>query len=249
MMGATVRHILTHALVADAHALSAFGISDIIQHLIGRSDVKVGENFDDVVAALSGDVSFDIMTVDISLPGMDRLRGLRALREICGTTRLVVVASDSDRTTVLAALGAGIHGYVTKDMSAKDIAEAFRLVLAGHIYVPKCLSEVPTADNDDKFSVRFQRDKLLTLRQRDVMKQLRNGASNKEIARALGISESTVKVHMAAAFRLLGVHNRVGAVTALEGPSAEQRESFRAKQSADRRRVSDWFDGPISATG
>jgi DNA-binding NarL/FixJ family response regulator len=244
-----VRHILTHALVADAHALSAFGISDIIQHLIGHSEVKLGECFDDLVAALSSDITFDIITVDLSLPGMDRLRGLRALREICGTTRLVVVASESDRATVLAALSAGVHGYVTKDMSAKDIAEAFRLVLAGHIFVPKCLSDIQIPDSEEKFSVRFQRDKLLTLRQRDVMKHLRNGASNKEIARALGISESTVKVHMAAAFRLLGVHNRVSAVTALDGPTNEQRELYRAKQGADRRRVSDWFDGPISATG
>jgi DNA-binding NarL/FixJ family response regulator len=134
-------------------------------------------------------------------------------------------------------------------MSAKDIAEAFRLVLAGHIFVPKCLSEIQPSDNDERFSVRFQREKLLTLRQRDVMKHLRDGASNKEIARALGISESTVKVHMAAAFRLLGVHNRVGAVTALDGPSNEQRELYRTKQAADRRRVSDWFDGPFSAAG
>lgn len=127
---------------------------------------------------------------------------------------LVVVASTRDRDLVLQALGAGVHGYVPMDLSAEEMLGAFKSVLSGQIYVPKLMSEVcakqlAVAPGSGSHDLSF------TDRQSQVLALMTAGRSNKEIARTLHIAEGTVKVHITAAFRVLGVHNRVSAAAAI----------------------------------
>lgn len=187
---------------------------------LGIDHVAEAGSFDQVLNAIAQDQTIAMVTIDLDLPGMRGLERIRQLRIDYPQLRVVIVALMCDRETMLDALCAGIHGYIPKHLPSAEMLVAFRSVLAGQIYVPPLVSDlsakriVPRA-----VSSRAQR---LTDRQFKVLGLLAAGRSNKEIARALCIAEGTVKVHITAAFRTLGVHNRVSAAAALHGLSEAQ---------------------------
>jgi DNA-binding NarL/FixJ family response regulator len=119
---------------------------------------------------------------------------------------------------ILRALESGVHGYVPKSVGTAELPRALELVLAGIIFVPAFLAELPAEEDAYERPSRSRIDGLasesLTPRQRDVLQLLVRGSSNKEIAIALGLSEGTVKVHLAAVFRALGVNSRSAAAVA-----------------------------------
>ena len=146
------------------------------------------------------------------LPGF---RGSKALRDLAvrhPALRIIVMVADPDGGDILTMLEAGARAYVPKSLTPADMCAAFKAVRAGRIYVPAGLSI--TAGRSDLKTAPANTDGL-TCRQRAVLGQLAAGKSNKEIGRALGISEATVKAHLNAAFRTLGVHNRVSAASLL----------------------------------
>lgn len=140
-------------------------------------------------------------------------KGIGELRRCYLNLRLVIVDWRRDRQTALEAITDGAHGYIPKDLDQEEMLHAFTLVMSGQVYVPPNVSEVaPETMPVSAVPTRSATLSGLTKRQLEVLTHMASGKSNKEIARSLRISESTVKVHVAAAFRLLGVHNRVGAV-------------------------------------
>lgn len=152
--------------------------------------------------------------IDLALVVPD---GIRGLRHRFPQLSLVIVDWRRDRDDVLGAIAQGAHGFIPKDMEQDEMLNAFRQVMAGQVYVPPIVSDVDAEQRVKGASGSHQASlSSLTERQREVLTHMSLGKSNKEIARSLRISESTVKVHVAAAFRLLGVHNRVGAVAALQ---------------------------------
>src|SRR5690606_8281318 len=98
----------------------------------------------------------------------------------------------------------GVHGYILKSAEDGEIVEALNQIIGGQIYAPPELAESSASAREDSAA-----KATLTPRQRDVLDLMVGGKTNKEIARALELSESTVKIHVAALFRALGVRNRV----------------------------------------
>lgn len=158
--------------------------------------------------------------LDLNRPDVGSIRDLRLRYP---QLALVIVDWRRDRQAALRAIADGAHGYVPKDLEQEEMLQAFGQVMAGQVYVPPIVGEFE-AEALAAGSLASQTAVLpsLTGRQRDVLTHMSMGKSNKEIARSLRISESTVKVHVAAAFRQLGVHNRVGAVALLQSRSAPQ---------------------------
>ena len=151
----------------------------------------------------------------------DIRRTEQLVRELFPRTRVVVVSASQRRQDILMALEAGVHGYVPKGLGADDLAKALQLILEGFVYVPASLPEVPSARSraaargaEARPAGEAERLATLTPRQRDVLQLIVAGKSNKEIARALNLGEGTVKVHLAALFRNLGVNNRAAAAAA-----------------------------------
>ncbi|MCZ8315571.1 response regulator transcription factor, partial [Phreatobacter sp.] len=120
-----------------------------------------------------------------------------------------VVSGSDSRTDVLAALAAGVNGFVPKGLRDDDLVAALRTILAGAIYVPATLAQ-STGPAAEPVSPGIDLARL-TPRQREVLDLLVEGRSNKEIARALDLGHGTVKIHLAAVFRHLGVSNRAAA--------------------------------------
>jgi DNA-binding NarL/FixJ family response regulator len=203
-------------LVADGNHLCREGLSAILKQLYQPGAVLEAADLDGAVQHLSRGRPVSLLVVDLGLPGLDELEGMQRLRMQYSGLRVVVVSWSQDRNKALAALGAGAHGYVPKTLSSSEMLAAFRTVMEGQVYVPPTVADVdrpvmeiqvPTSSPSNVVS--------LTARQRDVIQLLSAGRSNKQIARALCIAEGTVKVHMTAAFRTLGVHNRVSAAAVM----------------------------------
>lgn len=209
-------------IVADSHSMSRAGLAGMFAAEPGIAEVMETSDFAGALTSIACVPRICLIAVDLDLPGMGGSEGVRRLRMEHPGVLVVVLGGRRDRELVLAALCAGAHGYIPKDMTCEEMRAVFRSVLSGQIYVPPLVSEVSAtppkpARGDGKAS-----DAALTDRQREVLRLLASGRSNKEIARALHIAEGTVKVHIAAAFRTLGVHNRVGAAAALRDWQASE---------------------------
>ena len=201
-------------VVADNHPLCRAGLVSLLAENFAVGDLVQASDFPHTLAAIARSPNTTMVTVNMNLPGMNGIAGLRKLRADHPSLLLVVVAESRERELVLDALCAGVHGYVLKATPVDEMSRAFESILSGHIYVPPLVSDV-TVKTCAAAVVTPSSSAALTDRQFEVLKLVAAGRSNKEIARSLFIAEGTVKVHITAAFRALGVHNRVSAAAAL----------------------------------
>jgi DNA-binding NarL/FixJ family response regulator len=153
-----------------------------------------------------------LAVIDYNLPGMKRTDGLHRLCEAWPSVPILVTADVGDRDTILEVLSAGSHGFISKSSSPQELEHALRATARGQVFVSPTSGDRPAPELSQP---RTLNEAKLSARQKEVLDLLAAGKSNKQIAWALGISEGTVKVHVNAAFRALGVHNRVNATTAL----------------------------------
>lgn len=143
----------------------------------------------------------DVILLDLRMPGADGVAALRGLRD--NPARVLVVTSYTEPSTVLPAVRAGAAGYVYKDIDPPALAAAIRSVHAGHVLLHPDVVRLLAAEES--------RPAELTARERDVLAELARGRSNREIARALRLSEKTVKTHVSAILGKLGVQDRTQA--------------------------------------
>ncbi|WP_158500041.1 LuxR C-terminal-related transcriptional regulator [Sphingopyxis macrogoltabida] len=202
-------------LIADDHPLCRAGLTTIFRRDLGVPELWEAQDFSTVLAKITAHPSIGLVTIDLDLPGLRAGAGLRDLRMRFPAVRLVVVAADRDRERVLDSLCAGVHGYIPKDLPVDEMLAALQMVVAGQIFVPALVSDLAARKEHGHGDDVAMHDGPLTDRQFEVLNLLAAGRSNKEIARTLHIAEGTVKVHIAAAFRMLGVHNRVSAAAAM----------------------------------
>lgn len=202
------------AIVADDNALCGAGLLHIIDTCLSFSKVLSCRNFRELAGILGQyQARVTLAVINYDLPGMKRASGLRRLSEAWPSVRILVTSEKCDRDIILEVLSAGSHGFVPRNSSAGDLENALTATASGHVFV----SPLPMEEGRQEPAQRKPtlNDAKLTARQTEVLDLVAAGKSNKQIASVLGISEGTVKVHVNAAFRALGVHNRVSATTAL----------------------------------
>ena len=197
-------------LIADEQSLCREGLVALLNRTWSDATIEQADSFTGAMRALSGDDAIKVAIVDLNLPGLSEIAGIRHLRTRFPRVRIVVTAAVLRRDTVVDCLRAGVHGCIAKSLPATEIVEALDTIAKERIYVPSIVGEEMTSGGDLLASPNH-----LSGRQQEVLAILAIGKSNKEIARELGIAEGTVKVHVNAVYRALGVNNRVGAVAAL----------------------------------
>ena len=204
------------ALVADDHELFRNGLKQLLVDVLGAADVREAETLDQAIEILTNEGAGDLVLVDLRMPGVNGAEALAALRDGFPEAKIAVVSAWEERADILAALGAGVHGYIPKSLPSAEIAAAVRSILDGRIFVPPAIgrrepgSPVSTASPQE-----FGQEKL-TARQKEVLNELLKGHASKEIARTLDIAEGTVKIHLAAIYRALGVRTRAEAIARLK---------------------------------
>ncbi|MEZ5935757.1 MAG: response regulator transcription factor [Alphaproteobacteria bacterium] len=203
---------IAKALIADDHSLFRKGLALALSDLLGVGTVVEASSLDEAADQLARQTDVGLVLIDLHMPGMDGMDSIRALVEGHPDVPVVVVSAAEERDLVLAALDAGARGYIPKSLEEKALCHALQEIAAGEIYVPPTLVRRADAPERAKApsSAPLSLDRL-TPRQRDVLALLAQGRSNKEIARALDIAEGTVKIHLAALLRILGVRNRTEA--------------------------------------
>lgn len=202
------------AIVADDNALCGAGLLHIMETCLTFSKVLSCRNFRELAGIFGQYRSrVTLAVINYDLPGMKRASGLRRLCEAWPSVRILVTADVCDRDTILEVLSAGSHGFIPKSSSAQELEHALTATSEGHVFVSPLPVDQKTSGTAHPNGSAV--DARLTARQKEVLDLVAGGKSNKQIATVLGISEGTVKVHVNAAFRALGVHNRVSATTAL----------------------------------
>ena len=189
-------------LVVDDHPVVRQGLRTFLDL---QDDITVvGESADGESCVDDADrLRPDVILLDLRMPGADGVTALRGLRD--NPARVLVVTSYTEPSAVLPAVRAGAAGYVYKDVDPPALAAAIRSVHAGHVLLHPDVARL-LADSDARPG-----QAELTARERDVLAQVARGRSNREIARALSLSEKTVKTHVSAILGKLGVQDRTQA--------------------------------------
>jgi DNA-binding NarL/FixJ family response regulator len=203
------------ALIADDHELFRSGLKQLLMDALGFTEVREAETLDEAIELLTNEGAGDLVLVDLRMPGMSGAEALAALRDGFPEARVAVVSAWEERAEILAALAAGVHGYIPKSLSAAEIAAAIQDILDGKIYVPAAMGKREPGAPLESQSNTLNSEKL-TQRQKEVLGELLKGRSSKEIARTLDIAEGTVKIHLAAIYRTIGVRTRAEAIAKLK---------------------------------
>jgi DNA-binding NarL/FixJ family response regulator len=197
-------------LLADDHPLFREGVRHVLAQLDGRVEILDAHDYPSVFAVAARHPDLDLALVDLNMPGMAGREAVTRFRSQFPEIPLVILSAIEDRADIQRILQAGALGYIQKSSPSQDILDALRRILDGHIYLPPALANGFPAEAD-RPSAAFPH---LTSRQYAVLRLLVRGKTNKTIGLQLGLSEGTVKIHMAAIFRALNVSNRTEATIA-----------------------------------
>jgi len=195
---------MIRVLLVDDHRLVRAGLSTML-YATGEFDV-VGEAADGAQAVeLALASKPDVALMDLSMPVLDGVAATRRLRAECPQVKVVALTSFSDRQRVSEALGAGAVGYLLKDCAPDELLAAVRAAAAGQVPLDPRVAGVLLPSQQPEPA------ELLSEREAQVLRLTAAGLANKQIGRRLGISESTVKVHLGNIFKRLGVSDRTSA--------------------------------------
>ncbi len=202
-------------LVVDDHPVFRDGLAALLRQANPNTQVLQACDSEAGMAVAEATADLDAVFVDLMMPG---LAGEAAVKEFARRRPelpVIVLSSSENPSDVKRVLNAGALGYIPKSASPQTVLSALQLVLTGNIYVPPLLAhaQAHTASVSSGAAPTSTLDQL-TDRQLDVLRQLRDGVSNKEISARLGIAEKTVKAHVAAIFKTLNVVNRTQAANA-----------------------------------
>ena len=205
-------------LFADDHGLVREGIRPFLETLDSEVNVLEAANLQEAIRLASESDSLDLAILDLHMPGMDGLEGIRKLAAECPDVPIVILSGDVGKREVLKAIEYGASGYLPKTLSGKSLLSALRLVLTGETYVPASvfvnddeMREGPTTPLRQSVPPDNPLSKL-SKREWEVLGHLINGKTNKEIGRELDLQEITIKIHVRNAYRKMGATNRADAV-------------------------------------
>ena len=195
-------------LIADDHPVVRQGLQVLLSV---QDDIDVvGEAADgEQAVAMAGRLKPDVILLDLKLPGMDGIEVLRELRDGGLATRALVLTSASDQALVTLAVQAGAAGFLYKDVDPDALVRALRSVHDGNtLLAPEAAGSLLRAG---AAASAVRGIGALTGREREVLAQIADGRSNREIARLLRVSEKTVKTHVSSVLAKLGVADRTQA--------------------------------------
>lgn len=202
------------AVLIDDHHLIRDAVGRLLRESLGFADVLEAPDLETGLDLLAGAGDIDLIVADLNLPGSSGPEALGALAEGFPAARIVVISGSEAKEDVLGCLAAGVDGYIPKSLSVPEMTDALHQVMGGSMFVPRAITR-RGVEPPARIPRQVQGLQHLTPRQREVLEQLLLGRSSKEIARALDVAEGTVKIHLAAIYRALGVKTRAEAIARL----------------------------------
>jgi DNA-binding NarL/FixJ family response regulator len=197
-------------LVADDHPLTLEGLSLAARAAMPGVTVTSVGSIADAVAAVRARQMFRMILLDYQLPDARGYSGFLAIQHLAPAVPIVMVTAMEEPTLIEAARALGAAGFVHKSLPLDEIAARLRSVAAGRTSYPA------ESVADSSVAAAYARISSLSKAQHSVLIALADGRSNKEIARDLDVTEATIKAHLTAIFRKLGVNNRSQALLAVQ---------------------------------
>jgi DNA-binding NarL/FixJ family response regulator len=207
-------------LIVDDHALVRRGMNYVVKEGFPDAEVVEAESSAAALQALRAGANADLALVDVRMPDLDGLELLRAIKAEWEELPVIMLSTYDNAPYVRRALADGASGYLLKDATPEDLAQAIKVALSGsgNVLSPRVIQNLFDDQEHGSGSGTNgsgrRNEYSLTQRENDILALLSEGRSNREIAQHLYLSEKTVKAHLAANFRKLGVTNRTQAAMA-----------------------------------
>ena len=203
--------------MVDDHRLFAAGMSTVLQKLKRPVEVKEIYNGMQALSELERDGGYDLVLADIEMPSVSGIDLLLALQARNISTPLIIVSASEHKGEVERSMSAGARGYLPKSVAPEVILDAVEQVLHGEISFPNDLWSRERSSSSGLAHRAFSsptesKAPKLSSRQLEILDLMESGKTNKQIAEVLGISQSTVKFHIAGLFRELNVRTRTECV-------------------------------------
>ncbi len=199
-------------MIADDHPLFRGAMREAVNGLPGRVECTEAGSFDDVAALLDKGSEFDLVLLDLSMPGARGFSGLMYLRAQYPGVPVAVVSANDDPMAIRRCMEFGASGFIPKTLGVEGMRDAISRILGGGVFTPPDIDL--TSGSDAEAAELMARMATLTPQQVRVLMMLSEGLLNKQIAYQLGVSEATVKAHVSAILQKLGVESRTQAVIA-----------------------------------
>jgi len=206
-------------LIVDDHALVRRGMGHVVRECFGDAEVIEAGDAAEAMHQMSA-AKIDIALVDVRMPDADGIELLHDMKLQWPGVPVIMLTSFDHAHYVRRALAEGAAGYMLKDATPEDLEQAIKVALSGggNVLSPRVIQNLfesmDTAPPDSNGEIPHRPAASLTQRETDILALLAEGKSNRDISRALFLSEKTVKAHLAAIFRKLGVTNRTQAAMA-----------------------------------
>jgi len=200
-------------LIVDDHPLFREALQLAIEQAYPQAEIVEASSIAAAQTALASEQPFDLLLLDLTMPGTKGFDGLIELRAARPKQPILVVSAHEDPRIVHEAMTCGAAGYISKSVKKRDLAEAIQDVMAGLVVLPKGYTP-PSSDGaaPSRESDLAARVASLTRQQLRVLQMVRQGMLNKQIAHELGVGETTIKAHVSEIMRKLNVVSRTQAV-------------------------------------
>ena len=203
---------VTRILIADDHPLFRDALKQTLAPSLGEAQFAEAGSLEETIASLDRAADFDLVLLDLKMPGVQGFSGLAFLRAQYPATPVAVVSASEEPHIMRRALDLGASGFIPKSSPAETMRLAVAAILAGEIWAPPDLGSA--AAHEAETRALAQRLAQLTPQQLRVLMMLREGRLNKQIAYELNVSEATIKAHVSAILQKLKVDSRTQAVIA-----------------------------------
>lgn len=213
-------------VIADDHPLFRGALREAVSRQFPSVELFEAGGFEDLQALLERESDFDLVLLDLTMPGVRGFSGLMYLRAQYPGVPVVVVSANEEAGVIRNCMEFGASGFIPKTSAVDTMREAIAAVLEGRTWTPPDIDL--TAGSDKETQALVGRLATLTPQQVRVLMMLSEGLLNKQIAYELGVSEATVKAHVSAILQKLGVESRTQAVIAaskIEGGTWSQTAS------------------------
>jgi DNA-binding NarL/FixJ family response regulator len=199
-------------MIADDHPLFRGAMREAVSGLPDRTECTEAGSFDEVAALLEKGSEFDLVLLDLSMPGARGFSGLMYLRAQYPGVPVAVVSANDDPMAIRRCMEFGASGFIPKTLGVDGMRDAISRILGGGVWTPPDVDL--SSGSDAEAAELMARMATLTPQQVRVLMMLSEGLLNKQIAYQLGVSEATVKAHVSAILQKLGVESRTQAVIA-----------------------------------